>query len=225
VTILAVETALGACSAAVISDGRILAQEHEPMLRGHAEALAPMVQRVMKHAGMEFRSLQRVAVTTGPGTFTGQRVGLAFARALALALKIPAVGISTLEAMAAEALSRFQDARWAISVADAKRGEIYLAARAQGSELLIPPRLLPVDEAGCAVSATAQFLGFAPVLAGTAAPVVRERLMQMGYSPLDSEVRQPTAAFVALSCERLPESASARPLYLRPPDAKLPRST
>src|SRR5690348_13835798 len=122
--ILAVETALGACSAAVISEGLVLAQEHEPMLRGHAEALAPMVQRVMKQAGIEFRSLKRVAVTTGPGTFTGQRVGLAFARALALALKIPAIGISTLEVMAAEALNTFPDSRWAISVVEDRKSVV-----------------------------------------------------------------------------------------------------
>lgn len=194
------------------------------MLRGHAEALAPMVQRVMKQAGMEFRSLQRVAVTTGPGTFTGQRVGLAFARALALALKIPAIGISTLEVMAAEALDRFPDRRWAISVADAKRGEIYLAAAAPAGELLIAPQLLPCEEAGTAVSVVAGKFGSAPVLAGTAATEVRKHLVQMGYSPTDSEVRQPTAAFVALTCEHLPDTRSARPLYLRPPDAKLPRS-
>ena len=223
-TILAVETALGACSAAVISDGRIVAQEHEAMLRGHAEALAPMVQRVMKQAGMEFRSLQRVAVTTGPGTFTGQRVGLAFARALALALKIPAIGISTLEVMAAEALNRFPDSRWAISVADAKRGEIYLAAAAPGGELLISARLLPCGDIGNAVSVAVEKFGSAPVLAGTATPEVREHLIQMGHSPTDSEVRQPTAAFVALTCEHLPDTHSARPLYLRPPDAKLPHS-
>jgi len=222
VTILGVETALGACSAAVISEGRVLAQEHEPMLRGHAEALAPMVQRVMKQAGIEFRSLKRVAVTTGPGTFTGQRVGLAFARALALALNIPALGISTLEVMAAEALSRFPDALWAISAGDAKRAEIYLAAAARGSELLIPPRLLPGEEAGWVVSGTAEKFGRSPVLAGTAAPALRAQLNETGYSALDSEVRQPTAAFVALCCERLADADSARPLYLRPPDAKLP---
>ena len=222
--ILAVETALGACSAAVISNGRVLAQEHESMVRGHAEALAPMVRRVMEEAGIGFRSLERVAVTTGPGTFTGQRVGLAFARALALALKIPAIGITTLEAMAAEALSRLPHASWAISVADAKRGDIYLAAAAPGGELLIPARLLPAEQLGAAISLAAENFGLAPVLAGTAAPILREPLIRMGYSPVDSDVRQPTAAFVALACEQLPETHSARPLYLRPPDARLPRS-
>ena len=111
--ILAVDTALGACSAAVLSDGHVLSQEHELMLRGHAEALAPMVQRVMTAAGISFRALQRVGVTTGPGTFTGQRVGLAFARALGVALKVPVVGTTTLHAMAEEALTKAPE-RWSI---------------------------------------------------------------------------------------------------------------
>jgi tRNA A37 threonylcarbamoyladenosine modification protein TsaB len=143
---------------------------------------------------------------------------------MALALKIPAVGISTLEVMAAEALSRFPDARWAIAVADAKRGEIYLAASAPSRELLISPRLLPAEQVGSALSATAERFGLAPVLAGTAAPIVREQLMGLRYSPVDSEVRQPSAAVVGLLCEHLPVADSARPLYLRPPDAKLPRA-
>ena len=78
--ILAVDTALGACSVALLDDGKILAHVFEPMDRGHAERLAPMVDEAMKKAGMDFSSLDRLAVTTGPGTFTGQRVGLAFMR-------------------------------------------------------------------------------------------------------------------------------------------------
>ena len=88
-------------------DGRVLAHEHVDMARGHAEALAPMVEDVMRRAGCAFSELDRIGVTTGPGTFAGQRVGLAFARALALALKKPAIGVTTLDVMAAEALSRY----------------------------------------------------------------------------------------------------------------------
>ncbi|MFL6689772.1 MAG: tRNA (adenosine(37)-N6)-threonylcarbamoyltransferase complex dimerization subunit type 1 TsaB, partial [Alphaproteobacteria bacterium] len=75
--ILAVDTALGACSVAVLSDKQVLSHRYEIMDRGHAEALAPMVQRAMQDAGLSFADLERLAVTTGPGTFTGQRVGLA----------------------------------------------------------------------------------------------------------------------------------------------------
>ena len=89
--ILAVDTALGACSAAVLDGDAVLAHRLEVMDRGHAEALAPMVQALMQDARISFRDLQRLAVTTGPGTFTGQRVGIAFMRGLRIALKIPLV--------------------------------------------------------------------------------------------------------------------------------------
>ncbi len=98
--ILAVDTALGACSVALIEGKRTLAHRHEFMERGHAEALAPMVEKTMHDAKLEFSSLDRLAVTTGPGTFTGQRVGLAIMRGLRIALHRPLIGITTLAAMA-----------------------------------------------------------------------------------------------------------------------------
>ncbi len=87
--ILAADTALGALSVALVEDGDVLAEEWRAMERGHAEALAPMADTLMRRAGVSFAALERLAVTTGPGTFAGQRVGLAFMRALALALKKP----------------------------------------------------------------------------------------------------------------------------------------
>src|SRR3712207_4426913 len=112
--ILGIDTALGACSAAVITDARVLSRRHEEMLRGHAEALAPMVREVMEEAGLAFAALDRLAVTTGPGTFTGQRVGLAFVRALVVALKRPAIGVTTLDAIAAQALAGTARDWWAV---------------------------------------------------------------------------------------------------------------
>ena len=87
--ILAADTALGACSAAALENGKVRAHAFQLMARGHAEALAPMVEQVMREAGLAFTSLDRLGVTTGPGTFTGQRVGLAFMRGLALTLPRP----------------------------------------------------------------------------------------------------------------------------------------
>src|ERR1051325_11845408 len=89
--ILAVAPALGACSAAVIEDEHVRAHELVVMERGHAEALAPMVQALIGRAKLRFTDLDRLAVTTGPGTFTGQRVGLAFMRGLRLAAQRPLV--------------------------------------------------------------------------------------------------------------------------------------
>jgi tRNA threonylcarbamoyladenosine biosynthesis protein TsaB len=220
--ILALDTALGACSAAVLSSGSVLAEEHEIMLRGHAEALAPMVQRVMHDAGLPFSALQAVAVTIGPGTVTGQRVGLAFARALAVALKIPVRGTTTLEAMAEEALATFAQAQWAIVAADAKRDEIYLSAVAVDGRMLISPQLTPIAGAPAMISAIAGESGRAVVLAGTGAAMLKPLLDQAGLNGVDSGIRQPKARYVAAAASRRPRPEGARPLYLRPPDARLP---
>jgi len=221
VIILAVDTALGACSAAVLSGDHVLAHEHREMARGHAEALAPMVQDVMRRAGCAFSQVERIGVTTGPGTFAGQRVGLAFARALALALGKPAVGVTTLDVMAAEALSRTASAGWAVAAADAKRGEIYLGARSVGAALL-EPILVPLAEAASRLASLAERNGIEIVLAGTAADALSPLLRSSGFAPTDSLIRQPDAIFVAHLAAVAPEGPPPRPLYLRPPDAKLP---
>jgi len=100
--VLALDTALDACSVAIVRGDTVLADLSERMHRGQAERLAPMAREATAAAGVGFSELDRVAVTTGPGSFTGVRVGLSFARALALALGKPCVGVSTLEALASQ---------------------------------------------------------------------------------------------------------------------------
>src|ERR1700710_1420005 len=96
--ILAIDTALDACAAGVLDTdaGEMIAMESQAMKRGHAEALMPLIGRVMKDSGTAFASLDRIAVTTGPGSFTGLRVGLSAARGIGLAADKPVVGLSTL---------------------------------------------------------------------------------------------------------------------------------
>src|SRR6266508_1091530 len=105
--ILAIDTALDACAAAVLdtSAGGVIAQESQAMKRGHAEALMPLIARVMKASGVAFAALDRIAATTGPGSFTGLRVGLSAARGIALAAGKPVVGVTTLTAFAAPIVS------------------------------------------------------------------------------------------------------------------------
>ena len=106
--ILAIDTALDACAAGVLDTdaGKLIAQESQAMKRGHAEALMPLLARVMKESGVAFAALDRIAVTTGPGSFTGLRVGLSAARGIGLAANKPVVGLTTLTAYAAPVVSQ-----------------------------------------------------------------------------------------------------------------------
>jgi len=184
VIILAVDTALGACSVALLRGEEILAHIFEPMDRGHAERLAPMVDEAMTQANLDFPELDRLAVTTGPGTFTGQRVGLAFMRGLRLALKRPLNGITTLEAMAAAAMAQTGHAK-AAAIHDARREEAYLLL-IEGESVVQQPAVMGFQEA------VERIRAFGPcALAGTGACVAADRLDRSGrLSVLDSASRK-----------------------------------
>jgi tRNA threonylcarbamoyladenosine biosynthesis protein TsaB len=209
VKLLAVDTALGACSVAILDGNEVLAHVFEPMERGHAEVLAPMVEDAMRDAELGFAALDRLAVTTGPGTFTGQRVGLAFMRGLRVALHKPLLGVTTLATMGRQAQAETGLSPFA-ALHDAKRGEVYLLTSNAAA-----PAVLNFDDA---LSEVARLNGrFA--LAGTAAPAAAAHLM----NGVLSTVRQPDALWVARLAQTMPDSAAPpRPLYLRAPDAKLP---
>src|ERR1700716_342461 len=146
--ILAIDTALDACAAAVLDTGttQLIAQESQPMKRGHAEALMPLIARVMKAAGIAFTSLDRIAVTTGPGSFTGLRVGLSAARGIALAADRPAVGVTTLTAYAAPVVTEGGE-HPVISAIDARHDQVYFQVVSGDGSSLIRPRVGPIEEA------------------------------------------------------------------------------
>src|SRR5512134_3936204 len=136
--ILAMDTSAGACSVA-LRDDRGVIERLEEMQRGHAEALMPMIVSLMRAVGCEFRELGLVAVTVGPGAFTGLRVGLAAARGIALATDVPCIGVTTLEAIAAAVPPRERDGRIVLVVLETKRGDFYAQAfSAEGVGLAAP---------------------------------------------------------------------------------------
>src|ERR1700761_8751354 len=165
--VLALDTALGACSAAVLRDGEVLAAMSEPMLRGHQERLAPLVEEVVQAAGLPFAAVDRIGVTVGPGSFTGLRVGLAFAKGLGLALGRPCVGVGTLEALAASSPGPGLTA----AVIDARREQVYLQAFIDGHAVMAPDAL-PVE---IAAARLAELWRDGPLrLVGPGAPLLAE---------------------------------------------------
>src|SRR5271170_7992728 len=146
--VLAIDTALAACSAAVLDTayGGIVASESLPMVRGHAEALIPLLKRVMDEAELTYNDIDRIAVTTGPGSFTGMRVGIAAARGLALAAGKPIVGLSTLSAYAAPHLAA-DDTFPVVAAIDARHAHVYLQLFSAGGRTFSPARLAPLHEA------------------------------------------------------------------------------
>ncbi len=217
--ILAIDTALPAVSACVLTEGATApdAEETLAMERGHAEALLPLIERVMAKVEGGFASLGRVAVTVGPGSFTGLRVGIAAARAIALAWDLPAVGVSTLAALAAPLILEEKPGTTVVAV-DAKHGHVFLAAFHEDGRLMLAPRFSGVREAVAA-------LGDGPLrLAGSGAPMLAIRAWSQGLAAeIIGEHVAPDIAFVArLGLLADPATAPARPLYLKAPDAKPP---
>lgn len=215
--VLAIDTALSACSAAVLDaeSDSIVAGDSLLMERGHAEALIPLVARVMDDAGLDFEHLGRIAVTVGPGSFTGLRVGLSAARGFGLTANRPVVGVTTLAALAAPFLA-LDDAVPVVSAIDARHGHVFLQMFGVGGRTLIAPKVTSVREAARAVA-----IGPAR-LVGSGAGLLAEAWPNGEAPPVSvDEVPAPDVAWVArLGVAANPEAAEPKPLYLRSPDAK-----
>lgn len=215
--ILAIDTALGATAACVFEAGAEAPEQAESivMQRGHAEALLPLVQRVL--AGVEggIAAIGRVAVTVGPGSFTGIRVGVAAARAIALARSVPVVGVSTLSALAAPLIADRRPGLVAVAI-DARNANIYVQAYGAGGRTLLSPRFAGAREAMRA-------MGAGPFrVAGSGAPALAAEARAMGLTAeVVGPIEAPDIGFVArLGLIADPATAPARPLYLKAPDAK-----
>ena len=215
--ILAIDTAAGACSAAVWSDGAVH-QRLVELSRGHAETLLPLLLATMADAGCTFPDLDLLAVTVGPGAFTGLRVGLAAARGLALAARLPCVGVTTLAAVAAAVPPAETAGRPLLVVLDSRRADLYaqvfLNGAAAGDPTVVAaddlPRLLanaPLPAGPVAVAGDGAAMAL-PAL--TAAGIEASAASSPGY---------PEAASVAAIAAAVPAVGLLPPvpLYLRPP--------
>ena len=215
--ILAIDTALDACAAGVLDTGagKLIASETQPMKRGHAEALMPLIGRVMNQAAIAFTALDRIAVTTGPGSFTGLRVGLSAARGIALAADRPVVGVTTLTAYAAPVVST-NSTPPVIAAIDARHDQVYFQVVSGDGGALLSPRVAPIAEA----LAASRF--GAPHLVGNAARLLADRWPADAAPPFQVDSQPaPDITWVAwLGAAVNPETALARPYYLRAPDAK-----
>jgi len=215
--VLAIDTALNACSAAVLDTdrGAIIASETIEMSRGHAEAIMPLIARVMDQAAIEFVELDRIAVTTGPGSFTGLRVGISAARGLALAAGKPAVGLSTLSGFAAPHIAA-DDTKSVVAVVDARHDQVYLQVFGPGGRTIIPPRIAPMHEAvRAALTGTMRVVGSAADLIAAAWPRAEpppELVEQRGAPDIGWVARLGAAAADG--------HGPPKPLYLRAPDAQ-----
>ena len=207
--ILAFDCAGGSCSAAVIDDGIVLARHLEAMERGHAEVMMPMIAAVLAEAHVTPMALDLIAVTTGPGGFTGVRIGLAAARGLALATGIPAIGV---DCFAAVAVATAVPPDWTLVVAlESKRAELYLRVCAPD---LGPPMLVAPDAWNDWVPPGAV------LLAGDGAARLAQALgrRDLVVAPGSGLVDAVDVARVAASLWQAGERPAPAPLYLRPPD-------
>jgi len=226
--VLAFDTAQQACSAAISHAGKLLSHCHALMGRGQAEQLMPMIEAVRAQADIAYEELDLIAVTIGPGTFTGVRVGLAAARALALVQDIPVLGVGTLELLAqgqiravagAGAQASASAGGGIIAAIDARRGELYAQAFDAAGQAVTKAAAGPASPA---IAPPGQSAGF---IVGTGAALLQAVLPDWRLADGN---QQPDAAVLALVAEAWRYRASRRPpapMYLRAPDAKLPGQT
>lgn len=207
--VLAMDTAGPDCSAALYDSNsdEILAEVTENIGRGHAERLMAVVDLTLAKAGLALSAVERLAITIGPGSFTGIRVGVAAARGFALSLEVPAIGVSTLAVLAAHKRGEASD-QPVLAVMDAKRGEVYAQSFGADGTAQSEPTVLPVAEAAAFAA------DFSGTVTGSAAPLLR------GEDLSGEPDRFPISIVARLAARAEPDGGSPSPLYLRGPDAK-----
>lgn len=227
--ILALDTSADACAAALVADGKALGIRQVEMSRGHAEVLVPMVQDLAGTAGIPLTTLDLIAVTRGPGSFTGIRTGIAAARGFAIASGAPAIGVSSLQAVARGAAHNVPgnptDASAPcpiLCVLDTRRADYFAQTFDHAGVAIGPPAVMSAEDLFVSIAS------MQPVLAGNAV----SRLLSVYEGDPETLRRAPgtgspdpvDVAVIAEKIFREEEVAeeTLAPLYLRAPEAKLP---
>jgi tRNA threonylcarbamoyladenosine biosynthesis protein TsaB len=211
VRVMVIDTALGLCTAGVFeveAEATSLGVRSEAMSKGHHERLGGMARDAVAEAS-GFEGIERIGVTVGPGSFTGLRVGLAFAQGLGAALSLPVIGLSSLDALAASV-----DAADVAALIDARRGQVY-ARFWRGGLAEGPPLALSLEEARRHLAVRTGDIA----LVGSGAPLVADCVPHAQVVELAGPDPQALARLVAAAD---PAASQARPLYLRAPDATPP---
>jgi tRNA threonylcarbamoyl adenosine modification protein YeaZ len=215
--VLALDTALANCSVCLFDAQRdkVVASESAMLGKGHAEALLPMLERVIAKLEGGWNSVERIGVVVGPGSFTGLRVGIAVARAAALATGRPVVGVTTLAALAAPLAGASEDVPIAVAI-DARHGNVFFQ--------LFSPEGLPRDEpAALALDEAAQRLGDRPVhLVGSASPALHSVLPQSGRMarPIPADAVLDIVYVAKLAAVADPKTSPPDPVYVKSADAR-----
>jgi len=217
--VLGIDTALGACSAALIRDGEVLARRFESMERGHAERLFPMLGEIFDEAGVDWPDMDRIVVTVGPGSFTGTRVGLAAARAIGLAAGCPVTGVTTLEVVRAGAPGETANGLVAV-LFDARRGGLYgQLFENDGTPLTEPFVSAPEDLAGRFEMVAESARPLSVIGTGVGLALTALAAWPGGVTPAEGNPLPDASVAARLGAERDTDAAPPAPLYLRPPDA------
>lgn len=213
--ILAIDTALEACSVVVMDGETVVAREVEAMARGHAEALMPMIARLRDAAALDFAALDRIVVTVGPGSFTGLRVGIAAARGIGLAAGKPVVGITTLGAFAAPLIAADSSSP-VVAAIDARHGHVYLQAFDGDGATRVKAGVVSVAEAVRLVAP------LKPRLVGNAATILAAAWLADQPAPA-VVLQQPAPAIewvARLGTLADEDTEPPKPFYLKAPDAQ-----
>lgn len=218
-TQLSLDTCNNLCAAALSSEDngafRIIASNTRDLGRGHAEVLVDQIRQLLAGAGIKPTDITRVAVTTGPGSFTGQRVGLTVARTLAASMNIEAVGVGVLDALISEARSLEPDLAAYCAISDAKRDGAYIKIVASNSSVLLEASLVAVSD----IPRHLESLDQPFAIAGTGASLLNEEMFVARCKNLNLSF--PSIQTIAQMGHELNATENpAEPLYLRDADAK-----